>query len=316
MAKKVAKKVKKKQKQKQKQKQSQRTSVTVNINTKSKSKAPRATNGNTTRVLQQFAQPIITLPSNLINPPPMPQYGLNPSQLQTRRNDGEAVSMGQRLGSDSELRERMRAGVDARPNDEQSLSGFSFATPSLDRSDTLSNYPSPESSSGVPSDFTVGSSRLSADRLSNYSEPSVTSGITPSLGSSFTFGTSIPSTFSQGSNAMLSNFTVDTSDKSSSVAPPPPTQVPRVADFIGNAVSNFNMSRRIQAGRTSNPNPQIAEGRQNLTNIFPPARTPFRGSVGGLSAEPPQPVGVPMGGNPSLRPPDDRYRDTLLRDTY
>jgi len=284
MAKKVAKKVKKKQKQKQKQKQSQRTSVTVNINTKSKRKAPRATNGNTNRVLQQFAQPIITLPSNLINPPPMPQYGLNPSQLQTRRNDGEAVSMGQRLGSDSQ----MRAGVDARPNDEQSLSGFSFATPSLDRSDTLSNYP----------------------------EPSVTSGITPSIGSSFTFGTSIPSTFSQGSNAALSNFTVDTSDKSSSVAPPAPTQVPRVADFIGNAVSNFNMSRRIQSGRTSNPNPQIAEGRQNLTNIFPTTRTPFRGSVGGLSAEPPQPVGVPMGGNPSLRPPDERYTDRLIRDTY
>ena len=293
MAKKVAKKVKKKQKQKQKQKQSQRTSVTVNINTKSKSKAPRATNGNTTRVLQQFAQPIITLPSNLINPPPMPQYGLNPSQLQTRRNDGEAVSMGQRLGSDSQLREqiiseRMRAGVDARPNDEQSLSGFSFATPSLDRSDTLSNYP----------------------------EPSVTSGITPSLGSSFTFGTSIPSTFSQGSNAALSNFTVDTSDKSSSVAPPAPTQVPRVADFISNAVSNFNMSRRIQSGRRSNPNPQIAEGRQNLTNIFPTTRTPFSGSVGGLSAEPPQPVGVPMGGNPSLRPPDERYTERLIRDDY
>ena len=291
MAKKVAKKVKKKpkQKQKQKQKQSQRTSVTVNINTKSggKRKAPRATNGNTTRVLQQFAQPIITLPSNLINPPPMPQYGLNPSQLQTRRNDGEAVSMGQRLGSDSELRERMRAGVDARPNDEQSLSGFSIPF-SLDRSDSLRNY----------------------------QEPSVTSGITPSLGSSFTFGTSIPSTFSQGSNAMLSNFTVDTSDKSSSVPPPPPIQVPRVADYVSNTVRNFNLSQRIQAdNRASNRRSQ--EGQQNISNYFQPARTPFRGSVGGLAAQLPSVPGVPMPDNTPLRPPDDRYRDTLLRDnTY
>jgi hypothetical protein len=286
MAKKVAKKVKKKpkQKQKQKQKQSQRTSVTVNINTKSKTKkAPRATNGNTNRVLQQFAQPIITLPSNLINPPPMPQYGLNPSQLQTRRNDGEAVSMGQRLGSDSQ----MRAGVDARPNDEQSLSGFSIPF-SLDRSDSLRNY----------------------------QEPSVTSGITPSLGSSFTFGSSIPSTFSQGSNAALSNFTVDTSDKSSSVAPSAPLQVPRVADYVSNAVSNFNLSQRIQADNRASAR-RSREGQQNISNYFQPARTPFRGSVGGLAAQPPPFPGVPMPDNTPLRPPDDRYRDTLLRDdTY
>jgi hypothetical protein len=284
MAKKVAKKVKRKQKQKQKQKQSQRTSVTVNINTKSKTKkAPRATNGNTNRVLQQFAQPIITLPSNLINPPPMPQYGLNPSQLQTRRNDGEAVSMGQRLGSDSQ----MRAGVDARPNDEQSLSGFSIPF-SLDRSDSLRNY----------------------------QEPSVTSGITPSLGSSFTFGSSIPSTFSQGSNAALSNFTVDTSDKSSSVAPSAPLQVPRVADYVSNAVSNFNLSQRIQADNRASAR-RSREGQQNISNYFQPARTPFRGSVGGLAAQPPPFPGVPMPDNTPLRPPDDRYRDTLLRDdTY
>jgi hypothetical protein len=294
MAKKVAKKVKKKpkQKQKQKQKQSQRTSVTVNINTKSKSKAPRATNGNTNRVLQQFAQPIITLPSNLINPPPMPQYGLNPSQLQTRRNDGEAVSMGQRLGSDSQLREqiiaeRMRAGVDARPNDEQSLSGFSIPF-SLDRSDSLRNY----------------------------QEPSVISGITPSLGSSFTFGSSIPSTFSQGSNAALSNFTVDTSDKSSSVAPSAPIQVPRVADYVSNTVRNFNLSQRIQADNIAS-NRRSREGQQNISNYFQPARTPFRGSVGGLAAQLPSVPGVPMPDNTPLRPPDDRYTDRLLRDdTY
>tara|TARA_R110000787_G_scaffold277521_1_gene386914 strand:- start:78 stop:950 length:873 start_codon:yes stop_codon:yes gene_type:complete len=290
MPKKLAKKKvkpKPKQKQKQKQKQSQRTSVTVNINTKSKTKrkAPRATNGNTNRVLQQFAQPLITLPSNLINPPIIPQSGLIPSPLQTRRNDGEAVSMGQRLGSDSAMREQMRVGIDARPNDEQSLSGFSFDS--------------------------------RADTLRNYQEPSITSGITPSLGSSFTFSSSIPSQFSQGSNAALSNFTVDTSDKSSSVAPPPPIKIPQVADFVRNAVTNFNIPRRFQESRRSNPNPQIAEGRGNLTNIYATTRTPFRGSVGGLTAETPQPVGVPMPDNTPLRPPDDRYTDRLIRDdTY
>ena len=260
MAKKVAKKVKKKpkQKQKQKQKQSQRTSVTVNINTKSKTKkAPRATNGNTNRVLQQFAQPIITLPSNLINPPPMPQYGLNPSQLQTRRNDGEAVSMGRSLGSDSELRERMRATI---PNDEQSLSGFSF-----DRSDSLRNYSRPESSSGVPSDFTVGSSRLSADRLSNYSEPS--RAYTASLSSGFTVGTDTPSFRTQVTQTNFGS---------------PSSSVSDVGRDLQNLYREPNYASR---GR---PAAQLT-------------RTPFRGSVGGLSAEVPQSVGVPMGGNPSLK---------------
>ena len=255
MAKKVAKKVKKKpkQKQKQKQKQSQRTSVTVNINTKSKTKkAPRATNGNTNRVLQQFAQPIITLPSNLINPPPMPQYGLNPSQLQTRRNDGEAVSMGRSLGSDSELRERMRATV---PNDEQSLSGFSF-----DRSDSLRNYSRPESSSGVPSDFT-----LASDKLSNYSEPS--RGYTASLSSGFTVGTDTPSFRTQ---VTQTNFRS------------PSSSVSDVGRDLQRLYSEPNYSSR---------------GRPPIQ----PTRTPFRGSVGGLSAEAPQSVGVPMGGNPSLK---------------
>ena len=289
MAKKLAKKKPKpKQKQKQAQKQSQRTSVTVNINTKSKKKrkVPRATNGNTNRVLQQFAQPLITLPSNLINPPTIPQYGLIPSQLQTRRNDSEAVSMGQRLGSESAMREQMRTGVGVEPNDEQSLSGFSFDS--------------------------------RADTLRNYQEPSVTSGITPSLGSSFTFSSSIPSSFSQGSNAGLSNFTVDTSDKSaSSAAPSQPFQVPRVTDFVRERVSNFNIPVRNKESRKSKPNPQIAEGRGNLTNIYATTRTPFRGSVGGLSTEPPQSIGVPMPSNTALRQPDDRYTDRLIRDdTY
>jgi len=181
----------------------------------------------------------------------------------------------------------MRAGVDARPNDEQSLSGFSIPF-SLDRSDSLRNY----------------------------QEPSVTSGITPSLGSSFTFGSTIPSTFSQGSNAALSNFTVDTSDKSSSVAPSAPIQVPRVADYVSNTVRNFNLSQRIQAdNRASRRRSQ--EGQQNISNYFQPARTPFRGSVGGLAAQPPPFPGVPMPDNTPLRPPDDRYSDRLLRDdTY
>jgi hypothetical protein len=173
MPKKLAKKKvkpKPKQKQKQKQKQSQRTSVTVNINTKSKTKrkAPRATNGNTSRVLQQFAQPLITLPSNLINPPIIPQSGLIPSPLQTRRNDGEAVSMGQRLGQPVSMDERLRAGFPLQNRAdpyEQSLSGFSVG------SDSLRNYDEPEKAytASLSSGFSVGtnapslSSSLSSD---------------------------------------------------------------------------------------------------------------------------------------------------------
>jgi len=249
--KKVKQKQKPKQKQKQAQKQSQRTSVTINLNTKSKTKRklPRATNGNTNRVLQQFAQPLITLPSNLINPPTIPQSGLIPSPLQTRRNDGEAVSMGQRLGSDSAMREQMRTGVG--PNDEQSLSGFSFDS----RPDTLRNY----------------------------QEPSVASGITPSL------------------DSLFSNFTVDTSDKSSSVTPPQP-----IKD------TSSSMPRQIRSGNRRRT-PQIAEGRENIEYYFQ-NNEPFRESVGELAAELPQPVGVPMPGNPTLRPPDDRYTDRLITD--
>ena len=261
MAKKVAKKVKKKvkQKQKQKQKQSQRTSVTVNINTKSKTKkAPRATNGNTTRVLQQFAQPIITLPSNLINPPPMPQYGLNPSQLQTRRNDGEAVSMGQRLGSDSEvreriLRERMRATA---INDEQSLSGFE---------DNLRNYQQPSaSSSGAPS----------SNRLSLYSEPS--KAYTSSLGSSFTVGTDTPSFITRTTQTNFSS--------------------PVSSDYGGVLGGIYSQPGYATAGRPP------AQARRQYTETPDTRVTRDRGfRDGGLSAEPPRDVGIPMGGNPSLK---------------
>ena len=279
MAKKVAKKVKKKQKpkQKQKQKQSQRTSVTVNINTKSKTrKAPRATNGNTTRVLQQFAQPIITLPSNLINPPPMPQYGLNPSQLQTRRNDGEAVSMGRSLGSDSQLRERMRATA---INDEQSLSGFS---------DSLRNYPTPQTSSGVPSDFTLYSDSLrnyqqpsisssgapSSDRLSNYSEPS--RDYTASLGSSFTVGTDTPSVITRPTQTNFSS--------------------PVSSDYGGVLGGIYSQPGYATAGRPP------AQPRREYTET-PDTRVTRDRSFrdGGLSAEPPRDVGIPMSGNPSLK---------------
>ena len=83
MAKKVKRKIKKKTKtaQKQKQKQSQKTSVTVNIvNSKRKPRASAKPNSN--RVLQQFS-PSISLPSNFINPPQIPNMGgLNISALQ------------------------------------------------------------------------------------------------------------------------------------------------------------------------------------------------------------------------------------------
>jgi hypothetical protein len=173
MPKKLAKKKvkpKPKQKQKQKQRQSQRTSVTVNINTKSKTKrkAPRATNGNTNRVLQQFAQPLITLPSNLINPPIIPQSGLIPSPLQTRRNDGEAVSMGQRLGQPVSMDERLRAGFPLQNRTdpyEQSLSGFSVG------SDSLRNYDEPEKAytASLSSGFTVGTNAPSLSSSSGFS---------------------------------------------------------------------------------------------------------------------------------------------------
>ena len=174
MAKKVAKKVKKKQKpkQKQKQKQSQRTSVTVNINTKSKTKkAPRATNGNTTRVLQQFAQPIITLPSNLINPPPMPQYGLNPSQLQTRRNDGEAVSMGQSVGQPVSMDERLRAGFPVPPVQDTLYARVNNALQNREDpyEQSLSGYPEPEKAytASLSSGFSVDTSSPSSSSSSS-----------------------------------------------------------------------------------------------------------------------------------------------------
>jgi len=165
MAKKIKRKIKKKTKtaQKQKQKQSQRTSVTVNIvNSKRKPKA--SSKPNTNRVLQQFAQPLITLPSNLINPPQIPDMGgLNISALQRGTNQGLTGNI---IGEDLEARERMRKmrypSVSNDPMFGYQEPTYSNVTPSFmgGRSDTLRNYQSPEQSlsgfdSPVASDFTL-----------------------------------------------------------------------------------------------------------------------------------------------------------------
>tara|TARA_R110002020_G_scaffold358143_2_gene570408 strand:- start:1856 stop:2707 length:852 start_codon:yes stop_codon:yes gene_type:complete len=159
MAKKVKRKIKKKTKtaQKQKQKQSQRTSVTVNI-VNSKRKPRASAKPNTNRVLQQFAQPLITLPSNLINPPQIPDMGgLNISSLQRGTNQGLTGNI---VGEDLEARERMRK--IGNPLFGYQEPTFSNVTPSFmgRPSDTLRNYQSPEQSlsgfsSPVPSNFTV-----------------------------------------------------------------------------------------------------------------------------------------------------------------
>ena len=267
----MAKKVKKKQKQQQKQKQSQRTSVTVNINTKSKSKskrkAPRATNGNTNRVLQQFAQPNITLPNNLINPPPMPQYGLNPSQLQTRRNDGEAVSMGQGLGQPVSTGETLRAGFPvptplyATPNNplqyrqdpyEQSLSGFS----------------------------------LGADSLRNYDEPE--KAYTASLSSGFSVGTSAPP--STLSSSGLSGSSLEFPSDLSSLSSVPTSSSSIQFDLPSRASTPV---RNTYYNLPTSPTPTVKKTRVKLRLNQP-------STIGGLSAEPPQSVGVPKAGNPSL----------------
>lgn len=165
MAKKVKRKIKKKTKtaQKQKQKQSQRTSVTVNIvNSKRKPRASAKPNSN--RVLQQFAQPLITLPSNLINPPQIPDMGgLNISSLQRGTNQGLTGNI---VGEDLEARERMRKignpSVSIDPMFGYQEPTYSNVTPSFmgRQSDTLRNYQSPEQSlsgfsSPVPSNYTV-----------------------------------------------------------------------------------------------------------------------------------------------------------------
>tara|TARA_R110002050_G_scaffold37484_3_gene93035 strand:- start:1496 stop:2371 length:876 start_codon:yes stop_codon:yes gene_type:complete len=234
-------KVKKKQPT-QKQKQTQRQSVTVNINTKgqTKRKAPRASaNSNTSRVLQQFAQPLITLPSNLINPPSMPQYGLNRiNQGLTGNVIGEDLALRERLkaGLDKGLaeRERLRAGLNARQNDEQSLSGFSTISGSADY---IPEYGM--SGDGFP------------DYLKSMSSPSATG---------------------------LTNFSV-----SSSVPPPPPA-----GSFLSPPVFSEATRRPARRRRT-----QVAEGAENIMSF---ARNPS-----GLSAEPPQDVGIPMAGNPALK---------------
>jgi len=242
-------KVKKKQPT-QKQKQTQRQSVTVNINTKgqTKRKAPRASaNSNTSRVLQQFAQPLITLPSNLINPPSMPQAGLNRSPLQLGTNQGLTGNI---IGEDLAERERLRAGLNARKNDEQSLSGFSGSADYI--TDSLRNYDSPPSATGL-SNFSVSSSTA----------PSST-GLTGSAGG-------------RTSSGVSSDFTV--------------AGVPNVADFVSQRVRDYNAN--ILANRRPRRTTQLAEGAENIMS--------YARSMGGLSAEPPRDLGIPMAGNPALK---------------
>jgi len=172
MAKKIKRKIKKKNKtaQKQKQKQSQRTSVTVNI-VNSKRKPRASAKPNTSRILQQFAQPIITLPSNLINPPQIPDMSsLNISPLQRGTNQGLTGNV---IGEDLAARQRVQSmrnpSIKSQSfrSDNDSLFGYqepsySNVTPSFmgRPSDNLSNYPTPEQSlsgfsSPVPSNYTV-----------------------------------------------------------------------------------------------------------------------------------------------------------------
>lgn len=169
MARKQKRKLKPKSKSKkttQKQKQTQRTTVTVNI--VGSKRAPRASaKSNTNRVLAQYAQPLITLPSNLINPPPIPSTtGLNVSSLQRGTNQGLTGNI---LGEDLAERERIKAlreGLSRRSS--------TTRTPSWageDFSDTLRNYIEPEQSlsgfeSSIASPFTVGTASSASSDVS------------------------------------------------------------------------------------------------------------------------------------------------------
>jgi len=161
----------KKKTQKQKQKQTQRQSIVVNINTKEKRKKrkPRANaNANTNRVLSQFAQPLITLPSNLINPPTIPTPSLlNPNPLQPPNFTGDItreapIEREQRANAvyTENQEERLRRFQ----QEEQSLSGFSIPQ----AQDSLRNYPPPPSMiSNAPTSARVGD----FDDLRNYPTP-------------------------------------------------------------------------------------------------------------------------------------------------
>ena len=184
-------KVKKKQPT-QKQKQTQRQTVTVNINTKdlAKKRKPRANvNSNTNRVLSQFIQPQITIPSNMINPPiiptmfnPPPTFNqprnvamsiLNPNPLQMGRNTN-SINLTGNIQNEGEVEREIKA----RKNylaEEQSLSGFSAGGMSADSLDNLENYPPPPSITGL-----TGSANFSVDSLDNYIKPPSTTGLTGS----------------------------------------------------------------------------------------------------------------------------------------
>ena len=183
MARKQKRKVKPKSKSKknvtQKQKQTQRTTVTVNI-VGSKRKPRANARANTNRVLAQFAQPLITLPSNLINPPAIPTTtGLNISSLQRGTNEGLTGNI---LGEDLAERERIRAlreGLGRRRS--ESTKTPSFVDDPLSEDDPLRNYEPPEQSlsgfESLGSLFTVDTaSDVSREGLANLAFKPFTQG--------------------------------------------------------------------------------------------------------------------------------------------
>ena len=246
--------------QKQKQKQTQRQSIVVNINTKEKRKKrkPRANaNANTNRVLSQFAQPLITLPSNLINPPTIPTPSLlNPNPLQPPNFTGNItreapIEREQRANAvyTENQEERLRRFQ----QEEQSLSGFSIPQ----AQDSLRNYPPPPSIiSSIPTSARV----RDFDDLRNYPEPTY-SNITPatmrtadfetlggdtdqtSVGSDFSVATSgTPSRIGLG-NLSFSEYTRATRGR-------PPTQLMRT----------YSEPRRYEGAGSSSGSSSLATG--------------------------------------------------------
>lgn len=225
----------KKKTQKQKQKQTQRQSIVVNINTKEKRKKrkPRANaNANTNRVLSQFAQPLITLPPNLINPPPIPNLNmLNPNPLQPPNFTGTVmreapIEREQRASAvyNEPEAERLRRFQ----QEEQSLSGFSIPQ----SEDTLRNYPEPTYSNITPATM----------RTADFE---TLSGVTPqtSVGSDFSVATSgTPSRIGLG-NLSFSEYTRATRGR-------PPTQLMRT----------YSEPRRYEGAGSSSGSSSLATG--------------------------------------------------------
>jgi len=277
----------KKKTQKQKQKQTQRQSIVVNINTKEKRKKrkPRANaNANTNRVLSQFAQPLITLPPNLINPPPIPNPNmLNPNPLQPPNFTGNItreapIEREQRANAvyTENQEERLRRFQ----QEEQSLSGFSIPQ----AQDSLRNYPPPPSMiSNAPTSARVGD----FDDLRNYPTPdylrSDYSRVTPTTMSitggepSISSISSTPSRIGLG-NLSFSEYTRPTRGR-------PPTQLmrtysePRRYDYSEGAGSSAGSSSLATGGSSSGVSstsigsqldrerPELARARASVTAL-------------------------------------------------